>query len=87
MREAEFVDFTLTENYYIRLMKDYARGLAKEARPGELNARNWEYFALAMMGLGHMLALKYLLWNGGKIKEDTLLALLETVFNGFAHKK
>lgn len=87
MREAEFVDFALAGDYYIRLMKDYARGLAKSARPGELNAGNWEYFALAMMGVGHMLALRYLLWNGGKIKDDTMLALLRTVFNGFENSK
>lgn len=82
MREAEFVDFKLAEAYYIYILKSYTARMRATASPGEFAISDYETLSLMMMGMGHMLGLKYALWSakgpGGKEMES----MLRRVFSG-----
>jgi AcrR family transcriptional regulator len=80
MREAEFTDAALTDTYYGYILRTYAAQLKKTAVSGDFNMEDYELLALALMGMGHMLGMKRVLWGGfGGMTENDLL---KTVFEG-----
>jgi AcrR family transcriptional regulator len=80
MREAEFADAALAEMYYGYILKNYSAQIRKTARPGEFTLKAPELLALALMGMGHMLGMKRVLW--GEFRGITETELLKAVFGG-----
>ncbi len=80
MREAEFADQALADAYYGYILRNYSEQLRKTAVSGEFTVEDNELLALALMGMGHMLGMKRVLWQGlrGLSEED----LLKTIFRG-----
>lgn len=80
MREAEFADRALADAYYGYILRNYAEQLRKASKPGEFCIEDNELLALALMGIGHMLGMKRVLWGGFRgMTEDELL---KAVFEG-----
>lgn len=80
MREAEFTDQKLADAYYGYILRNYAEQIRKASRPGDFSIENNELLALALMGIGHMLGMKRVLWGGFRgMSEDELL---KAVFEG-----
>ena len=86
MREAEFVDFKLAEAYYIYILKNYTARLSATAAPGEFAIRDYETLSLMMMGMGHMLGLKYALWSAKGPDREEMEGMLIRVFSGLTNK-
>ncbi len=82
MREAEFVDFKLAEAYYIYILKNYTARMRETAAPGEFSIRDYETLSLMMMGMGHMLGLKYALWSAKGPDREEMEGMLQRVFSG-----
>ncbi|OGR44159.1 MAG: hypothetical protein A2X35_13265 [Elusimicrobia bacterium GWA2_61_42] len=80
MREAEFADPALADAYYGYILRNYAAQLKKAARPGEFTIDDNELLALALMGMGHMLGMKRVLWGGFRGMSEN--ELLKAVFEG-----
>jgi AcrR family transcriptional regulator len=80
MREAEFTDPALADAYYGYILRNYAQQLRKAARPGDFNIDDNELLALALMGMGHMLGMKRVLWGGFRGMSEN--ELLKAVFEG-----
>ncbi len=80
MREAEFTDSKLADAYYGYILRNYAAQLKKTAVSGEFNIDDHELLALALMGMGHMLGMKRVLWGG--FRGMTENELLKAVFEG-----
>jgi len=80
MREAEFTDQKLADAYYGYILRNYAEQIRKGAKPGEFTLADHELLALALMGMGHMLGMKRVLWGG--FRGMTENELLKTVFEG-----
>jgi len=80
MREAEFTDSKLADAYYGYILRNYAEQIRKAAKPGEFTLADHELLALALMGMGHMLGMKRVLWGG--FRGMTENELLKTVFEG-----
>ncbi|MDO8805721.1 MAG: TetR/AcrR family transcriptional regulator [Elusimicrobiota bacterium] len=80
MREAEFTDLSLVDAYYGYILRNYAAQLKKTAVAGEFNIDDPELLALALMGMGHMLGMKRVLWGG--FRGMTENELLKAVFEG-----
>ena len=80
MREAEFTDQTLADAYYGYILRNYSAQLKKAARPGDFTIDDHELLALALMGMGHMLGMKRVLWGGFRGMSEN--ELLKTVFEG-----
>lgn len=81
MREAEFTDRALADAYYGYILRNYAAQLKKTAAAGEFNIDEPELLALALMGMGHMLGLKRVLWGGfrGMAEKELLKAVFEGI--------
>lgn len=80
MREAEFTDQKLADAYYGYILRNYAAQLKKTALAGDFNINDHELLALALMGMGHMLGMKRVLWGG--FRGMTENELLKAVFEG-----
>ncbi|MBI4350043.1 MAG: TetR/AcrR family transcriptional regulator [Elusimicrobia bacterium] len=80
MREAEFTDPALADAYYGYILRNYSAQLKKTAAAGEFNIDDPELLALALMGMGHMLGMKRVLWGGFRGMTET--ELLKAVFEG-----
>jgi AcrR family transcriptional regulator len=89
MREAEFVDFGLAEAYYIYILKNYTARMRATVRLGEFAMHDYAVLSLMMMGIGHMLGLKYALWSAKRPGKKEMEGMLRQVFSGFnnAEKK
>ncbi|MDA8132087.1 MAG: TetR/AcrR family transcriptional regulator [Elusimicrobia bacterium] len=80
MREAEFTDRKLADAYYGYILRNYSAQLKKAAKPGEFTLGDPGLLALALMGMGHMLGMKRVLWGGFRGMDEE--ELLRTIFEG-----
>lgn len=62
--EAEAVDREVFEEYYRLLGNGYARGLQAAMDRGEVRRGDAETFAYCLMGIGHLLGMRWILWEG-----------------------
>lgn len=62
VEEAGRVAPEAVREYYRRISLGYERGLASAMREGQLRPGNVEGLAYALMGIGHFLALRWLIW-------------------------
>ncbi|MDQ7774240.1 MAG: TetR/AcrR family transcriptional regulator [Elusimicrobiales bacterium] len=80
MREAEFVDRSLADAYYGYILRGYAEQLKKTSKPGDFSIDDHGLLALSLMGMGHMLGMKRVLWGGFRSMDEN--ELLRAVFEG-----
>ena len=69
VREAEFVGTGASKGeagrgYYERLARGYVRGLKAGMAAGQIRPLNPEVLAWALMGVGHFLGLRWIVWEG-----------------------
>ncbi|MBI3459678.1 TetR/AcrR family transcriptional regulator, partial [Candidatus Acetothermia bacterium] len=62
VREAEFVNGRFGRWYYLSLGEPYAKGLAQGMNQGELARMPAQPLAYQLMGIGHFLGLRWLIW-------------------------
>jgi len=79
VREAEFVDKDLGRWYYTRLSEPYTIVLERAMVAGEIRPGNPEITALALMGVGHWLGLRWVLWSDHLDAEVAPAALTSSV--------
>jgi AcrR family transcriptional regulator len=85
VREAEFVVPEVGQEYYRRFASGYIRGLAEGMQRGEIRELPPEPLAYSLMGMGHALGLKWVLWEGRRVPpEEGLQALFALIFRGLA---
>jgi len=65
LREAEFVDPELFQWYYSHMAEGYQRRLAEAQALGQVRQADPEVLAWCLMGISHMLGLRYVVWDGG----------------------
>jgi AcrR family transcriptional regulator len=87
MREAEFVDFRLAEDFYIYILNAYTDRMRATARPGEFVINDYAALSLMMMGIGHMLGFKYALLKDKGPGPEEMKDMLRSVFSGFDKTK
>jgi AcrR family transcriptional regulator len=62
VQEADRLDQPTFQQYYARLAAPYARGLRRAMDAGEIREMDPEALAYALMGIGHFLALRWIVW-------------------------
>ncbi|MHB8106053.1 MAG: TetR/AcrR family transcriptional regulator [Candidatus Cryosericum sp.] len=85
VREAEFVDKDLGRWYYTRLSDPYTVALERAMVAGEIRPGNPEITALALMGIGHWLGLRWVLWSDhldAEVAPATLASSVRLVLHG-----
>jgi AcrR family transcriptional regulator len=63
IRQAEFVSPQALRGHYERIVAGYARGLEEAMGRGEIATGDPEVLAWALMGVGEMIGLRWILWG------------------------
>lgn len=66
VREAEYVSPGAMRNHYERIVEGYREGLARAKANGEIGDIDPEIAAWALMGVGEMIGMRYVLWPTGE---------------------
>lgn len=64
IRQAEFVSPETLQAHYDRLMRPYAAGLEQAMESGEIAKGDPEVLAWSLMGIGELVGMRWILWNG-----------------------
>jgi AcrR family transcriptional regulator len=72
IRQAEFVSPEMLRYHYDRLAEGYVEGLQEAVEEGEAGAIDPEVTAWALMGMGEMIGMRWILWGDGGMPEDVL---------------
>ncbi len=70
VQEADRVNLPTFQEYYGRLARGYARGLRAAMEAGEVRQMDPEALAYALIGIGHFLALRWLIWPQEEPAQD-----------------
>ncbi len=83
VREAEFVDKEVGRWYYQRLVDGYARGLGEAMERGEIRPMAPEPLAYALLGIGHFIGLRWIVWeHKERLPEEVLRDTLDFILHG-----
>jgi AcrR family transcriptional regulator len=63
IRQAEFVSPAALQLHYQRIVEGYVRGLSEAMAAGEIEQADPEAVAWALMGVGEMIGLRWILWG------------------------
>lgn len=66
VRQAEFVSPETLQLHYERLTEGYIHGLQAAMDAGEVAAGDPEVLAWSLMGIGELLGMRWILWNGAR---------------------
>jgi AcrR family transcriptional regulator len=75
IRQAEFVSPEMLRYHYDRLSAGYIDALAEASASGEIGRLDAEVAAYALMGLGEMIGMRWILWGDGAIPERVTVEL------------
>ncbi len=64
VRQAEFVSPKILQLHYERLTEGYVQGLRAAMDAGEVAAGDPEVLAWSLMGIGELVGMRWILWNG-----------------------
>lgn len=91
IQEAERVAPRVADAYYQRIARGYVRGLRDAMNAGEIPEANPEALAYALMGIGHFIALRWLIWPQNqesgtepRIPDDAIDAVLAFIARGLS---
>src|SRR6266702_3499167 len=65
IRQAEFVSPEMLRYHYDRLSEGYIEGLKAASESGEIRELDAEVATFALMGIGEMIGMRWILWGGG----------------------
>ncbi len=77
IRQAEFVSPSTLQYHYEKITEGYVDGLREAMARGEITAGDPEVIAWALMAVGEMLGMRWLLWNGGAAMPPAVLEELD----------
>jgi AcrR family transcriptional regulator len=79
VRQAEFVSPEMLHYHYERLSQGYVEGLQAAMDAGEIAEANAEALAWALMGMGELLGMRWILWARGEQLPPEVLAEVERI--------
>ena len=83
IRQAEFVSPRMLEYHYARIVEGYRDGLTTAMNSGEITENDPDVLAWALMGVGEMIGLRWILWHDrSEVPTEILDALMLFVARG-----
>jgi AcrR family transcriptional regulator len=79
IRQAEFVSPEMLHYHYDRLSEGYIAALREASESGEIASLDPEVAAWALMGLGELIGMRWILWGGNDDIPAHVLAELERI--------
>ncbi|MGH8924487.1 MAG: TetR/AcrR family transcriptional regulator [Acidimicrobiia bacterium] len=83
IRQAEFASPTALHLHYERIAEGYQRGLSQAMANGEIVKGDPEVLAYVLMGIGELVGMRWILWNGGtEVPKDVLEEMMRFIMRG-----
>jgi AcrR family transcriptional regulator len=82
IRQAEFVSPEMLRYHYDTLSEGYIEALREASARGEIAKIDPEVTAFALMGVGELLGMRWVLWNGGRKLPARVTRELERILRG-----
>ncbi len=83
VREAEFVSPSVARWYFERLAHGYVRGLQEGMRRGEIRPLDAEALAYCLMGIGHFVGLRWVVWSKrSSLPKHVLQHVMDLILHG-----
>ena len=82
IRQAEFVSPEMLRYHYEKLAEGYIEGLSAAADAGEVRPLDAEVAVYALMGVGEMLGMRWILWGDGEPIPARVYEELERLLRG-----
>jgi AcrR family transcriptional regulator len=79
IRQAEFVSPEMLRYHYDKLSEGYVEGLREAIEQGEVGAIDPEVTAWALMAVGELLGMRWILWGDGHMPEHVVAELSRIV--------
>jgi hypothetical protein len=79
VRQAEFVSPEMLRYHYERLSQGYVEGLQAAMDAGEIAEANAEALAWALMGMGELMGMRWILWAGRTELPEDVLAEIQRI--------
>jgi AcrR family transcriptional regulator len=79
IRQAEFVSPEMLQYHYERLSHGYIEALRAAVDSGEISPLDPEVTAWALMGLGELIGMRWILWNGEAVLPDRVFSELARI--------
>jgi AcrR family transcriptional regulator len=79
IRQSEFAAPEMLRYHYEQIARGYASGLSRAADRGEVTTLDAEVTAYALMGLGELIGMKWILWGEGEPLPAHVWAELERI--------
>jgi AcrR family transcriptional regulator len=79
IRQAEFASPETLQFHYDRLVEGYVAALERAMDAGEIARRDPEVLAWALMGIGELIGMRYILWAGRSDVPESVLAEIERI--------
>ncbi len=79
IRQSEFVAPEMLRYHYDRVSQSYVAALRKAMAEGEIGELDPEVTAYALMGLGELVGMRWILWGDGREVPKRVLAELERI--------
>ncbi|MGA9525884.1 MAG: TetR/AcrR family transcriptional regulator [Myxococcaceae bacterium] len=82
LRQAEFVDDAVYQNYYRRIAEGYTRGLKAAMDAGQIRRQDPEKLAYCLMGIADFVGMRWVLWDGEAQLRQLVDEIMEFVGRG-----
>lgn len=84
VREAEFVAPDAMRRHYQRIVEGYEEGLESAMAAGDIAPNDPSVTAWALMGIGEMIGMRWILWEGaaGEVPDDVLDEMIRFIQRG-----
>ncbi|MBA2332146.1 MAG: TetR/AcrR family transcriptional regulator [Actinobacteria bacterium] len=79
IRQAEFVSPEILQLHYERLTEGYVAGLRQAMADGEVAAGDPEVLAWSLMGIGELVGMRWILWDGDTEMPERVFAELARI--------
>lgn len=73
IRQAEFASPAALHRHYERIAAGYRRALSDAMDKGEIARGDPEVLAYALMGVGELIGMRWILWNDGEAMSETVI--------------
>lgn len=87
VREAEFVGspkHSVGRWYYERFAQGYVPALARAMREGQIRRSDPEALAYALMGIGHFIGVRWVLWERRAVPDPVFESMMEFILHGLS---
>ena len=72
-----------SDKYSLFLYENYSKRMKETAREAEFKTNHYDELALAMMGMGHMLGMRFILWERDDLNPERFRKIAHFIMYGY----